>query len=94
MPSKGGIPMGKGGSSGGRVGRADRLRIRELTNGRFIISGTGASAGRERQFSSRADAEREARNRRIAASRSGVARSNEASNEAVRNRLRNVRGGG
>lgn len=84
MQSKGGIKMGRGGSSGGRVSQADRNRVVETGAG-----GTFRLRGRERTtFATRRAAELAARNQRISSSGSGTRTRTEQQNEQIRERLR------
>ena len=80
MPSKGGIRMGRSGSSGGRslggVPRSFRAGVRQTGNGRFSVLGTNVTFGTRREATvfaeqrNRAARER-ARERRNANARRG-----------------------
>lgn len=83
MPSKGGIQMGRSGSSGGRVNSADRNRVVETGNGTFRLTGR-----RRDTFATRRDAELAARNQRISSGATGRRIRTQTQNEEIRQRLR------
>lgn len=87
--------MGRGGSSGGRVSGADRARVVPAGRGGFALRGTGSRSGRitSQTFSTRQEAEREARDRRISSSRAGIRAQQLQQNERIRNRFSARRGG-